>query len=746
MVGSPDRSTITIVDDDTAPPDATEYTVSFDTASLVVDEGVGTVAVMVSITPTPFIADGDIIVPITTSISVSNAASPDDYTLPTTSSVTFSATTTEASFVVMITDDDFTEMDETITLIFDSGDLPANVVVGSPDRSTITITDNEPPPLAGDTEYTVSFTTASKTVGEGNVDVTVVVSISPTPFIVDSPIVVPITVDSSSVSSAELDIDYTLPTPSSVIFDRTTTEASFVVTITDDGKPEGDEDIVLIFDSGDLPDNVVVGSPDRSTITIIDDDVPPFAGAIDYAVFFSTVSQTVVEGDVNVEVMVFIDPPIFAMDVDRTIPIMVDDALSTAIPADYMLPNPSSVTFNEGERSKKYVVTIVDNTLWEGSKLVAFTFHTLPSNVVLPGTPGRFATHHLTVEDDEIPPTIERKVYFSAQTMTVVEGDVNVDVLVFIDPPIFAGSDPIEIPIVVDDTLTTATADDCTIPDPSSVTFNEGETSKNYVVTIVDDVDVEESESVTFTFGDLPADVMVSTDTGYSAHRLEITDNDTLLPPPPPESYVVSFITASQTVAEGTVNVTVLASISPTPFIVDSPIVVPIAVDSSVVGIVHASPDDYILPTPSNVIFDATTTEVSFEVIIIDDEVLEGNEIMVLIFDVSSLANVTAGPPDLSQIIITDNPDFRPLVDPEHARTLEDSIVVSTYPNPVVDVLHISFADFRDYEASLVTLGGISVLRQTNPTVLDMSTFAPGVYLLSLSVDGHMIVRRVVKE
>ena len=362
VVGTPDRSTITIVDDDTAPPDATEYTVSFDTASLVVDEGVGTVAVMVSITPTPFIADGDIIVPITTSISVSNAASPDDYTLPTTSSVTFSATTTEASFVVMITDDDLSEMNETITLIFDSGDLPDNVVVGSSDRSTITITDNELPPLAGDTEYTVSFATAS------------------------------------------------------------------------------------------------------------------------------------------------------------------------------------------------------------------------------------------------------------------------------------------------------------------------------------------------------------------------------------------------QTVAEDVGTVAVRVSISPTPFTADGDIIVPIIVDSSVVGIVHTSPDDYILPTPSNVIFDATTTEVSFEVIIIDDEVLEGNEIMVLIFDVSSLANVTAGPPDLIQIIITDNPDFRLLVDPEHARPLEDSIVVSTYPNPVVDVLHISFADFRDYEASLVTLGGISVLRQTNPTVLDMSTFAPGVYLLSLSVDGHMIVRRVVKE
>ena len=76
-----------------------------------------------------------------------------------------------------------------------------------------------------------------------------------------------------------------------------------------------------------------------------------------------------------------------------------------------------------------------------------------------------------------------------------------------------------------------------------------------------------------------------------------------------------------------------LVSISPTP---DRSIVVPITVDSSVVGIVHASPDDYTLPTPSSVMFDTTTTaEASFVVMITDDGKPEemGDETIVLIFD-----------------------------------------------------------------------------------------------------------------
>ena len=220
------------------PPPTASYTVSFSPASQTVDERVGTVNVLVSITPTP---DGPIVVPITVDSSVAGIvhASPDDYILPTPSNVIFDTTTTEVSFEVMIIDDGEPEEidDETIVLIFDVGSL-ANVVVGTPDRSTITIVDDDTAPPDA-TEYTVSFDTASLVVDEGVGTVAVMVSITPTPFIADGAIVVPIIVDISVVGIVHASPDdYTLPTPSNVIFDATTTEASFEVMITDDDPTE----------------------------------------------------------------------------------------------------------------------------------------------------------------------------------------------------------------------------------------------------------------------------------------------------------------------------------------------------------------------------------------------------------------------------------------------------------------------------------------------------------------------------
>ena len=161
-----------------------------------------------------------------------------------------------------------------------------------------------------------------------------------------------------------------------------------------------------------------------------------------------------------------------------------------------------------------------------------------------------------------------------------------------------------------------------------SVTFIAGETSKNYVVTIVDDVEVEESEYVAFAFGTLPADVVRSTDTGYSTHRLEITDNDTTLPPPPPASYVVSFDTASLVVDEGVGTVAVMVSITPTPFAVDGAITIPIVVD----GLSTAIPADYTLPNPSSVTFKEGETRKNYVVTIVDNTLREESKLVAFTF------------------------------------------------------------------------------------------------------------------
>ena len=229
------------------------YRVEFSVAAGTVAEDAEAVNVEVSISPPP----NDVLeIPII--VSASTLTKGDDCTYD--SFVHFNAGHGRSSFNVYIMDDVEVENDEYVEFTFDTSGLP--VVLGDQVTCLLTVTDND--------GYRVSFDTASQTVDEGVGTVNVGVSITPTP---DESIVVPITVDSNA-SLAVLGSDYALPTLSSVTFDALTTAVDFVVTITDDRTPgEIDETIVLIFDVGSLA-NVLAGSPDRSTITITDNEPP----------------------------------------------------------------------------------------------------------------------------------------------------------------------------------------------------------------------------------------------------------------------------------------------------------------------------------------------------------------------------------------------------------------------------------------------------------------------------------------
>ena len=232
--------------------------------------------------------------------------------------------------------------------------------------------------------------------------------------------------------------------------------------------------------------------------------------------------------------------------------------------ADCTLPDSSVVTFTAGETSKNYVVTIVDDLLPEEVLSMwrsLFDTSALPADVVV-GSPDQ---HLLTLTDND-----GYRVEFATASQTVAEGDFSVDVTVSIFPMLAAVDAPITIPIVVD-ASSTATMADCTLPDPSSVTFIAGETSKNYMVIITDDVEVEESEYVAFAFDTsaLPVDVVVGSP---DQHLLTLTDND---------GYRVEFTTASQTVAEDAVSVNVEVSMFPALDSTAAPITIPIVVDAS---------------------------------------------------------------------------------------------------------------------------------------------------------------------
>ena len=471
ILGAPSLTTVTIL--------ANDRRVFFPTpASLIVAEGVGIVSVEVLIYPAH---DADLIIPIT----VDSGGTLLDADFSYDETVIFLANETSATFDVTIVDDDLVEGDESVTFTFgdEDGNLPENVEAGGQTTHTLTVEDND--------NYEVSFVVNDYSLPEGNSGTvfSIDLRLSPAVLPVDSPIEIPIIVDNSSTAALS---DYILPNPSIVTFDVDKSVGSYRFVIVGDIDDEDDEQ--LVFALGKLPEGVVPGTMNQLTYTIRNDDPPPVSVVSRTVEFFSP-SSMLSENGGTMQVLVTIDPP--PGDLNLIVEIMVDNS-STAEPDDYILLPFSIVTFIPSKGTAVYAVEIVNDSMLEGPEQLVLTFGNLPGGVSV----GANEKHTLTVVDDD-----GYMVSFDIASQTVVEGVGTVQVAVSIFPTPAAAAAPITIPIVVD-ASSTATMADCTLPDSSVVTFTAGETSKNYVVTIVDDVEVEESEFVAFAFGTLPDDVV----------------------------------------------------------------------------------------------------------------------------------------------------------------------------------------------------------------------------------------------
>ena len=195
------------------------------------------------------------------------------------------------------------------------------------------------------------------------------------------------------------------------------------------------------------------------------------------------------------------------------------------------------------------------------------------------------------------------------------------------------------------DASSTASSTDYTLPIPSSVTFAPGETSQNYVVTIVDDPEFEESEFLTLIFGTLPPSVTEST-TGFVTHRLTVGDND---PAPPPPDYTVSFSESAVTVDEDVGIVEVMVTIDPAP---SEPLSIPITVVDRTLSDADCTYDKFVYFSPA-------LSSSSFAVTIVNDIEVEGDEYVDFTFDTSALpADVVVGSPGTHRLTVTDDDSY----------------------------------------------------------------------------------------
>lgn len=72
---------------------------------------------------------------------------------------------------------------------------------------------------------------------------------------------------------------------------------------------------------------------------------------------------------------------------------------------------------------------------------------------------------------------------------------------------------------------------------------------------------------------------------------------------------------------------------------------------------------------------------------------------------------------------------------------------LTTFPNPVKDILNISYADDKLISAILMNISGQELMKTTARTI-DMSSFSTGLYFLQLTdlINGTFLIEKVIKE
>lgn len=178
--------------------------------------------------------------------------------------------------------------------------------------------------------------------------------------------------------------------------------------------------------------------------------------------------------------------------------------------ADYLSAS-GTLTFSPGEMSKTFTVTILNDTLVEGSERVSLSLSNPTGGYGL-GSP---SVSNLTILDDDTSPVT---VQFSATAFSVSETAAAATITVTL-----SGSSAQQVTVDYATSDGTAVAPDDYESTTGTLTFNLGETSKTFSVPIVNDPFVEGNETVGLTLSNA---VNASLGSPSSA-TLTIVDNDT---------------------------------------------------------------------------------------------------------------------------------------------------------------------------------------------------------------------------
>lgn len=352
--GEHNTHTVTILDND-APPQ-----IEFFVAKQVVSEEIGVFTTSLVLSE----VSGK---PIKVPYSLSGTTDPSDYSIHDSSPLTIHPGSSTVEIQMDILEGDGFEEDETLIITLGT---PENASLGSPAAQTIVITESSTAP-------TVSFSSASTSVVEGNLVINLPVQLSNAWH---EPVVVPF----SATGTAErgLNKDYMMTT-SPLEIPVGWTQGTLQVIIQDDILDESTEDILISF--GEI-EHGLAGSVTTHHITIKDNDVPP-------EVFFASTSKTAVEGGGYVTVDVKLNKPSLS---EVTIPLLLSG--TAELTNDYTIST-QNLSIPAGSTSGTFLISVVDDALFDPSEDLVIDLGS-PSHANL-GSPTKFVLH---IEDNELSP------------------------------------------------------------------------------------------------------------------------------------------------------------------------------------------------------------------------------------------------------------------------------------------------------------------------------------------------------
>ena len=546
-------------------------------------------------------------VSIVCSTSDLTATAGSDYTA-TQATANFADGELTSNCVIPILDDSSYETDETlmVTLATPSG----GAVLGTPASAVVTLSSDDSIPAMGSLQFSLS----EYQLNEDGGTATIAVSRSG-----GSSGAVGVSYASSD-STATAGEDYTAAS-GSLSFADGVTSGSFQVSLLDDSEYEGDERVTLTLSNP--TGGAVLGQTSQVDLVISEDDLAPATGLL----VFSASDIGADEADGLIEVTV-----------ERqggssgAAQINYATADGTAIAGiDYQVAS-GTLMFADGELSKTFEVTIIDDGLFEGTE----TINLILSDAV-GASLGETATATISVTDDDEPPAAGSLI-FSNSAITAAEdgGDVTVTVS-------RSGGSTGAVSVDYNTADGTAIASSDYTYTSGSISFADGDAAdKTFTVPLLNDSAVESDETILLQMSNFQGGAVAG---DQSSGQITITDDDVLN-----ASTVIGFTITSLTVNESSVNAS---------FTIDRSVVLTgtVSVDLSVGTSTAVAGSDFNVTT-GTLQFASGETQKTINVEIIDNTVVDGDRTITFVLgNASGTATIDSNSGSFTLTISDDDQD-----------------------------------------------------------------------------------------